>query len=259
VNASLAGQLGVLARRSMLQTLRTPFQVFPIQFLPGMLLAVNSSGLASATKIPGFPADSYITFALAVAFMQGSIFALINAGTNVAGDLETGFFHRLALTPLRAPALLGGMLAGVAVVGVLQSIAYVLMGLVGGATFATGFPGVCVIVAIGTLAAVGFGALGLAIGLRTGSGETVQGVFPLFFVLLFLSSSNLPRDLIATGWFKAVATVNPVSYLIEGIRALMIEGWEWGPVAGSFAVAAGVTLLGLVLSTLALRGRMERT
>ena len=115
------------------------------------------------------------------------------------------------------------------------------------------------IIAIGTLAAVGFGALGLAIGLRTGSGETVQGIFPLFFVLLFLSSSNLPRNLIKVDWFHAVATINPVSYLIEGIRALMVVGWDWSAVAGSFAVAIGVVALGLLLSTLALRGRMERT
>jgi ABC-2 type transport system permease protein len=259
VSATTLAQLTVLARRSMLQTLRTPFQIFPILFFPGMLLAVNSSGLASATKIPGFPANNYITFALAVTFMQGSIFALINAGTNVAGDLESGFFDRLALTPLKAPALLGGMLAGISVVGALQSIAYILMGVIGGAYFTTGFAGVLVIIAIGTLAAVGFGALGLAIGLRTGSGETVQGIFPLFFVLLFLSSSNLPRDLIQIGWFHAIATINPVSYLIEGIRALMVVGWDWSAILGSFAVAIGVVLLGLLLSTLALRGRMERT
>ena len=133
VSTTTLAQLAVLARRSMLQTLRTPFQLFPIIFFPGMLLAVNSSGLASATKIPGFPADNYITFALAVTFMQGSIFALINAGTNIAGDLESGFFGRLALTPLKAPALLGGMLVGISAVGALQSSAYILMGVVGGA------------------------------------------------------------------------------------------------------------------------------
>ena len=74
--------------------------------------------------------------------------------------------------------------------------------------------------------ALGFGALGALIGLRTGSAEAVQGMFPLFFVLLFLSSMNLPRDLIATDWFRTIATYNPVSYLIEGMRCLIISGWD---------------------------------
>jgi ABC-2 type transport system permease protein len=252
-------QMGILARRSMLKTLRQPFQLFPIIFFPGMLLAVNSSGLSRATDLPGFPGDSYLTFALAVTFMQGSIFALINAGTNVAADLETGFFDRLALTPLKGTAMLGGLLVGVTAVGAVQSLAYIAMGLIGGATFATGVPGVVVIVLIGALAATGFGALGLAVGLRTGSGEAVQGIFPLFFVLLFLSSANLPRDLIQTGWFETVASINPISYLLEGIRALMIDGWEIGPILGSFAVAGGFLVVGLALASVALRRRLSRT
>jgi ABC-2 type transport system permease protein len=243
----------------MRKTLRQPFQLFPIIVFPGMLLAINASGLSRATDIPGFPADNYVTFALAVTFMQGSIFALVNTGTNVAGDLESGFFDRLALTPLRGSAMLGGLLAGVLVVGVVQSLIYVLMGVAAGAHFATGVGGVVMIVVIGAVAATGFGALGLAAGLRTGSGEAVQGIFPLFFVLLFLSSANLPRDLIQADWFETVASLNPVSYLLEGIRELMITGWTAGPILGSFAVAGGFLVIGLVLATVALRGRLTRT
>ena len=259
MSRGLATQVGILARRSMLKTLRQPFQLFPIVVFPGMLLAINASGLSRATDISGFPTESYVTFALAVTFMQGSIFALVNTGTNIAGDLETGFFDRLALTPLRGSAMLAGLLAGVLVVGVVQSCVYVLMGLAAGSHFATGLAGVAVIVAIGAIGATGFGALGLAAGLRTGSGETVQGIFPLFFVLLFLSSANLPRDLIEANWFETVATLNPVSYLLEGIRELMIEGWSAGPILGSFAVAGGFLLAGLALASLALRGRLTRT
>ena len=80
-----------------------------------------------------------------------------------------------------------------------------------GADFAAGPAGVAVIFALSLLITLGFGCVGLVIALRTGSGEAVQGMFPLFFVLLFLSSMALPRNLIETDWFRTVATYNPVS------------------------------------------------
>src|SRR5262249_55531267 len=90
---SLLTQVGVLARRSVLRTIRQPAQVAPTLIFPLFMLAVNASGLKSATNIPGFPTHSYITFALAVPFMQGALFAIINAGSDVALDVETGFLN----------------------------------------------------------------------------------------------------------------------------------------------------------------------
>ena len=86
--------------------------------------------------------------------------------------------------------------------------------------------GALVVIVLGSLTAPAFGAFGCVAALRTGSGEAVQGLFPLFFVFIFLSSSNLPRNLLKTGWFHTVATWNPISYLIEGFRSLYIFGWD---------------------------------
>jgi ABC-2 type transport system permease protein len=252
-------QIGVLARRSMRKTLRQPFQLFPIVFFPLILLAVNASGLKAATRLPGFPTHSYISFAIAVAFIQGGMFSLINTGTNLAEDIESGFFNRLALTPLRRVSLIAGLLVGVAALGVLQSAVYVLMGLVAGAHLHAGVGGVLVVLALGSLTAVGFGALGCAAALQTGSGEAVQGLFPLFFVFIFLSSSNLPRNLLKTSWFHTVANVNPISYLIEGFRSLYIYGWDGSALWRGFAVAVGLTLVALLAVAGALRTRMQRT
>src|SRR5271165_6410673 len=252
-------QIRVLARRSLLKTLRQPFQLFPIIFFPLILLAVNASGLKAATRLVGFPTHSYISFAMAVAFIQGGMFALINTGTNLAEDIESGFFNRLALTPLRRVSLIAGLLVGVAALGVLQSAVYMLMGLVAGAHLDAGAGGVGVILVLGALTAVGFGALGCAAALRTGSGEAVRGLFPLFFVFIFLSSSNLPRNLLKTGWFHTVATWNPISYLIEAFRSLYIVGWDPAALARGFGVAAGLTAVGLLAVAWALRVRMQRT
>lgn len=256
---ALYNQVGVLARRAMLKTLRQPFQLFPIVFFPLILLAVNASGLKAATRLPGFPTHSYVSFAIAVAFIQGGMFSLINTGTNLAEDIESGFFNRLALTPLRRVSLISGLLVGVAGLGVLQSAVYVVMSLVAGAHLHAGAGGVAVILALGALTAVGFGALGCAAALKTGSGEAVQGLFPLFFVFIFLSSSNLPRNLLKTGWFHTVATWNPISYLIEGFRSLYISGWDGTALARGFAVGVGLTAVALLAVAATLRGRLERT
>jgi ABC-2 type transport system permease protein len=259
MSAALLTQVGVLARRSMRKTLRQPFQLFPIIFFPVILLAVNASGLRAATRLPGFPTSSYVSFAIAVAFVQGAMFSLINIGTNLAEDIESGFFNRLALTPMRRVALIGGLLVGVAALGAMQSAFYIVVGVIAGAHLDAGLGGVLVIVALGALAALGFGAFGCAAALRTGSGEAVQGLFPLFFVFIFLSSSNLPRELLRTGWFHTVANWNPISYLIEAFRSLFIFGWDEGALLRGFGVAIGLSLVGLLAVAATLRGRLQRT
>jgi ABC-2 type transport system permease protein len=259
VSSPTLTQVGQLARRSVVRTLRQPAQLVPALIFPLFLLAVNSNGLKSVTHLRHFPTQSYLTFALAVPFMQGALFSVMNAGTDLARDVETGFLNRLALTPLRRSALLIGLLAGAMVVGLLQASTYLLVGLIAGAHFATGFGGVLVIFALSMLMTVGFGTIGLFAALRSGSGEAVQSLFPVFFVFLFLSSMALPRNLIQTDWFREVATYNPVSYLIEAIRSLLVKGWDGEALGLGFGVATTVLVLGLLAASAALRTRMVRT
>jgi ABC-2 type transport system permease protein len=250
---------GLLVRRSVVRTLRQPANlVFSFMF-PLLLLAVNSGGLDAATNIPNFPTNSYLTFALAVPFVQGALFASNSAGTNFAEDIESGFLARLSLTPLTRPALLGGQLAGILALGLMQAIVYLAVGEAAGAGFAAGPAGVPVLLALSVLITLGFGSIGALAALRTGSGEAVQGLFPLFFVFLFLSSISLPRDLIATDWFRTIATYNPVSYLLEAIRSLLITGWDGEALALGFGCAIAIAAVGLTASSLALRSRMVRT
>jgi ABC-2 type transport system permease protein len=259
VSSALLTQVGALAQRSMLKTLRQPFQMFPIIFFPAILLAVNASGLRAATLLPSFPTHSYVSFAIAVAFIQGAMFSLINAGTNLAEDIESGFFNRLALTPLHRVALIAGLLVGVAALGALQSAVYILLGVIAGAHIDAGLGGALVVIALGSLTALAFSAFGCVAALRTGSSEAVQGLFPLFFVFIFLSSSNLPRQLLRTGWFHTVATWNPISYLIEGFRSLYILGWDSTALLRGFGVAVGLLVLGLLFVQASLRVRLQRT
>jgi ABC-2 type transport system permease protein len=254
-----AEQVLVLAGRSIVRTVRQPANVvFPIVF-PLLLLAVNAGGLDAATRLPGFPTDSFVAFALAIPFIQGALFATMNAGTDLARDIQTGFLNRLSLTPMRGLAVLAGQLGGIVTMGFVQALVYLGVGLAVGVHFATGAAGVLVLLAFSVLVSVGFGALGAFAALRTGSGEAVQGLFPVIFVFLFLSSMNMPRDLIEIDWFRAAATLNPVSYLIECVRALIITGWDGQALALGFGIATAIMVVALVLATTSLRTRLTRS
>jgi ABC-2 type transport system permease protein len=255
---TFADQVYLLGRRSVVRTIRQPANVFAPLLFPMLLLAVNSGGLKAETHLPGFPTDSFFAFALAVPFIQGALFATMNAGTDLARDIQTGFLSRLSLTPMRGVALLSGQLGGVVTMGFVQALFYLAVGLAVGVHVESGVLGVIVLLAFALLVALGFGALGAFAALRTGSGEAVQGLFPAFFVFLFISSMNIPRNLMEIDWFRVAATANPVSYLIECVRSLIISGWDGEALALGFGVAGVITVVSLALASWALRVRMER-
>ena len=254
-----ADQVVQLGRRSVVRTLRQPANVVAPLLFPMLLLAVNSGGLKAETHLPGFPTSSFVAFALAVPFIQGALFATMNAGTDLARDIQTGFLNRLTLTPMRGIAVLAGQLGGIMVLGFLQAVVYLAVGLIIGVRLASGPAGVLVLFAFALLVTLAFGALGAFAALRTGSGEAVQSLFPVFFVFLFISSMNMPRNLIEATWFRDLATANPVSYLLECVRSLIITGWDAEALALGFGITLALAVVALALSSWALRVRMARS
>ena len=256
---TLRTQLGFIMARSLRRVLRQPAIIVPTIVFPLMLLALNAAGLSGATKIPGFPTDSYLDFGLTVTFMQAALFSATTAGTELATDIETGFINRLQLTPLRRVAILIGELTGAMAVALVATIIFIVVGAVFGVDFRAGLPGILVLLALAQLTALGFGGIGALMAARTGSAEAVQGLFPLLFVTFFLSSLNLPRPLIQTDWFRTVATWNPISYMIEGMRSLVITGWDGGALWRGFLAAGLLAAVGLLGASAGLRTRLART
>ena len=252
-------QIYEMGRRSVLQTLRQPALIIPPIVFPLIMMAINTGGLDAATNLPGFPADTYLDFAIAVPFMQCALFACINAGASLARDVETGFLKRLAMTPMQRAALLIGQLGGVMLVALGSALIYIVVGFAAGMDFKAGPAGIPALLVLALLISLAFAALGAFVGLRSGSGEAVQGAFPLFFVLLFLSSMSLPRPLIEQDWFRFIATYNPVSYMIEGVRSFIIFGWDGEALALGFGVAIVGAVLAIAAASSALRTRLVRT
>ena len=255
MGSSLFTQIMALALRSILRTVRQPAVIVSALLFPMMFFSINAYGLDAAARIPGFPADSYLDFAFAFPLIQASLFGAVTAGADLARDIESGFFDRLSLTPMRPVALLVGMLAGIVALGLLQGVVFLTVGTLMGVDVRSGFFGMLIIVVLTVLVALGFGGIGAILALRTGSVEAVESAFPLFFVAIFMSSINLPRDLIEADWFRFVATINPISYLIEGIRSLVITGWDTQALTVCFACAAGIVVLSLGGAAASLRAR----
>jgi ABC-2 type transport system permease protein len=257
-DASLIEQVAAVGRRSAVGVLRQrALVIFPMLF-PLILFAINGTSLARVTEIPGFPTHSYRAFLLAFPFVQGAMFVSISAGTSLARDVETGFLNRLALTPLRSEAMLFGQLGGALVMGCIQAIVYLLVGLATGVTIVSGVGGVLVLLTLSITISFAFASLGGLLALRLGTGEAIQSIFPLLFVTLFLSSATLPRNVIGTAWFREIATYNPVSYMIEGLRSLVIQGWNAEALALAFGIALALAVGSLALARPAMKSRLAR-
>jgi ABC-2 type transport system permease protein len=253
---SLVTEVLAIARRSTVRTMRQPAVIVSALLFPMMFFSINANGLDAASRIPGFPADSYLDFAFAFPLIQASLFGAVTAGTDLARDIESGFFDRLSLTPMRPVALLGGMLAGVVALGLLQGVVFLTIGTLMGVNVRSGFLGMVVIVLLTVLIALGFGGIGAILAIKTGSVEAVESAFPLFFVAIFLSSINLPRDLIEQDWFRFIATINPISYLVEGIRSLVISGWDPQALILCFGFALAIVVVAIGGAAASLKTRV---
>jgi len=255
VNAAFRVQVGTLARRTILRNLREPVLFMPNFIFPLFMLAMLSAGASQATKIKGFPTSSYITFIIGATLVQGASAATMLAGNAVATDIDTGFLNRLSLTPMRPSALIGAQLAGVMVLGVLQATLYLLIGLAFGVSIKTGVPGAFAVLGMTLLVVLAFGSIGLLAAIRSGSAQGLQTIFTLTIGLMFLSSMVIPRNLMTTQWFKTIATINPMSYLVEAPRSLFITGWDGKALAlgGGIALTVGIVALAAAARTLGTR------
>ncbi|HEY4097782.1 MAG TPA: ABC transporter permease [Baekduia sp.] len=246
-----------LARRTLRSAIRRPQFLAPLVIMPTLFLAVNTGGLTRTTSLPGFPhVGGFLDFELAGAIVQSLLLGGVMQGIGTALEIEGGFFDRLVAAPIpRVSIVLGRILAGSAIAGA-QVLWFLVLGLIFGARVQAGVPGALIVLAIGVLAGTGFAALGVVLALRARNASTVQGIFPLVFVILLVSSAWFPRDLLQApaSWF---ADYNPLSYIAEGMRDPIISSVSAGPTLDGLAAAGGLAAAFVALSVWALRGRLR--
>jgi ABC-2 type transport system permease protein len=253
---SALAHIGALSRRSILDTIRQPTSVIPSLLFPLLFLAMSSSALNESIRLRGFPeVESFMQFVITTTIIQGALFGSVAAGAAMATDIENGFFERLIASPVTRTSIMVGRVAGAAVLAFVQAWIYLGITTLFGLDVAGGVVGMLLIAVVGATVAAGFGSLCVAFALRTGSAEAVQGSFPLLFVFLFLSSAFFPRSLM-NGWFESVATINPLSHMIEGLRTLVIEGLSFDDFLQAAVIAAVLFVIGTVTALVALRARL---
>ena len=253
---STAAQTWHLARRSILALWRQPSLVVPSLIFPLFFAALGTSSFSRATDVPGFPpVDSFLDFALAGAIVQGVLFGSTVGATALATDIENGFFDRLLSSPTTRWAIIVGRMAGGMAYGAVQTVFFVVVLLPFGLSVRGGIAGVVTLAVAGTVLALAVGALMSAMAIRTGSSEAVQGAFPLLFIALFFSSAFFPRQTM-TGIYARLADVNPISHLVEGMRALVIDGFSASAALRAVAIPAALAVGAVALALGTLRRRL---
>ncbi|MDX6636948.1 MAG: type transport system permease protein [Solirubrobacterales bacterium] len=250
--------IGALGARSIKQTFRRPQLMAPILIFPSLLLAVQTGGAGGAVNLPQFPqVHGFLDFMLAGAMIQSALLASNSGGIALAVDIEMGFTDRLFAAPVPRFAIVLGRLAATAALGAFSAVWFIGVGLIFGAHFQDGVPGILLMIALVTLSAVALGGIGAAIALRTGSASVVQGLFPLVFVILFLSSAFFPATLILEP-AKTIAQYNPISFIVEAIRDPVISSLSLATLGKAVASITGIAAFSVWLSSRALNARLRR-
>ena len=244
-----------IAGRALRAVPRDLEAVIPPVFIAVFFFVVNVATLSQLTEgsIEGF---DYTAFQMPTAILLGV--TGVSRAPALVLDVQNGYLDRLLMTPLRRTAiLLGHLVADVAIAACL-TIPILALGLVMGAGFETGAAGLVAFVAMASMWSLAFAGFGYAVALKTGNPAAVQSIFMLFFPFLFLTTSYVPRDQLS-GWLDTVATFNPVTYILEGLRSLALVGWQWDDIAGALGAIAVVGVLSMVMCFGALRGRVKQS
>ena len=200
--------------------------------------------------------QSFLQFMLAGAMMQSPILAGNSGAIALAVEIETGFTDRLLASPISRSTIVLGRLAGTGALAVFGTLWFLAIGLVFGATIDGGVGGALVSLLLAGAAALAIGGIVAAIALRTGNSSVVQGLFPLVFVVLFLSTAFFPQELMVEP-AKTIAAYNPLSFIVEGIRDPIVSGISAVELRDALLAIAGIAVLGAFLSSRALRYRLR--
>lgn len=242
-----------VAGRALRSIPRDPEAVYPALVIPVFFFIVNIGALQNvAEEIPGL---DYKAFQLPVAI----VFAVtgISRAITLVTDIQTGYFDRLALTPVSRLALLLGLTVADFALVVALTLPVLLLGFIVGVRFESGLLGMGLFILMAGGWGLAFTGFPYSIALKTGNPAAVNVSFLLFFPFIFLTTIFMPLEAM-TGWMQTIATYNPVTYLLEGLRSLVTDGWNWAEIVRGVAAIAAVGVVSMTLALLALMGRARR-
>jgi len=237
-------QTGYLFVRGLKQSLRPLPALIPSLFMPLFFLVVNAGAFANLRHMPGFNAGSYLVFYAPVAILQAVFFSSGDAGIDLVVDITSGYFDRLKITPIHPMSLLLGKLLAVGVRVMAQMLLVVLAIVLLGGRCIIKIDGLPLLLLLGALFGMAWSGVGLTIALLTRNQRATQSAFVLFFPFSFITTAQLPLNLLS-GWYRTAVILNPVTYVLEALRALTTYGWQWHTIVNGFLAAAGIAVVTL--------------
>jgi ABC-2 type transport system permease protein len=242
-------EVALLGRRAVREVVRYPEATIPTLFIPLFFLAVNIGQVSKTfpSSTPFLKGQGYVAFQLPVSLMFAV--ATATSGLALVTEIDLGYFDKLLVAPIRRSSIIFGRLTADLVRGIAASALVLLVGIALGARVQSGVAGAVVIVLLSAMFGVAYAGFGLLVALRTRNVQATQSSFLLFFPLLFLTPNFVPFDRLSP-LMETLARINPISYVIVGLRSLVIDGWDVGRLAVCLLVIVG---LGIVLTGLSLR------
>jgi ABC-2 type transport system permease protein len=252
--AGFLHDVGSIAGRALRAVPRDIEAVVPPVFIALFFFIVNVATLSDLTGSIG-PGFDYEAFQMPTAILLGV--TGVSRAPALVLDVQNGYLDRLLMTPIRRLAILLGHMVADVVVAMALTIPIIVVGFVIGVRFESGALGVVAFVGLAALWSLAFSGFGYAIALKTGNPAAVNSSFLLFFPFLFLTSSYVPREQLS-GWLDTVAGVNPVTYLLEGLRSLVSEGWDAGEIGKALLAILVLGAISMSLCFGALRARTRQ-
>jgi ABC-2 type transport system permease protein len=242
-------EVALLGRRAVREVVRYPEATIPTLFIPLFFLVVNIGQVSKTfpSSTPFLNGQGYVAFQLPVSLMFAV--ATATSGLALVTEIDLGYFDKLLVAPIHRSSIIFGRLTADLVRGIAASTLVLLVGIALGARVQSGLAGAVLVVLLAAFFGVAYAGFGILVALHTRNVQATQSSFLLFFPLLFLTPNFVPFDRLSP-LMETLARINPVSYVIVGLRSLIIDGWDWGKIG----VCVGVIVaMGLILTVLSLR------
>ncbi len=237
----------LLTSRTLKYYLRNPVETIPGIAISVFFLLVYNAGLSDVSKLPGFT-GSYLAFILPVSIISAAINGAGLAGQSLVRDIQTGYYTKLLLSPAKRLAIIwGAMLAG-AIVLIIEAILILGLALAMGLTSKTGLAGYGVIILLTFIWGMAFSGFSVFVALKTRSANATQASTFVFFPLIFLSATFVPKAFITSHWLKVAATYNPTTYAFDAMRSVLMVGWQTKPLLLGFGILLAFATVTGVLS-----------
>ena len=222
-------ETGYIYWRDLRVWLGQPLNLISSVFFAAFFFVFFGAPLSRVAQLPGFPAPNYQAFIAPMVLVQSVVVSGSDAGYAMLTDILSGYFDKLLLAPINRFSILLSSLLMAGTRALLQSLVIVGLALAFGVSFKGGVLGLVAVVVLVVTFGFAWSSVGLIVALRTKNAQVTQSVWLFFFPFAFLTSAFMPKELLS-GWFKVAVTVNPVDYVMQGVRAIIIHGWEWGPI-----------------------------